>query len=1147
MALADEDVIDWWNALYRDVEPIEAKHQPKRGAIGVEHDHDDVVKAQSPPTPGGKRSVSGTNSGGNSTAAAAAAAAAAGANATIDDSASVVSGIGGPTAEQDSDDESDDGRIQSVDPQLRRPSTMMAGRFLKKVKLMKPDKKPYGPPPFEDPTARRYEVFMDSAHALSGLQFSLKLSNICTYHDRLVLVVYGSVPYAAADAAANASSAKRFGSTNNAVPASTTQQIASQSNSWQVICRTEAKTIQEKPSYSESFIGEVKIFFNTLGIPNLEDYRDIKIHVLRIDNESSNSSTKDGARSGGNTGTGQQSLLAKCVIAKRVFDFKPPIMIKMKVIQPPIMDIAVPQLKEPEVLLGIVKLTSYHLDDCRKWFQSSFRAAPYSEVLYSFGSNSGLTLSIEQLYASRYSTAVGLALVSLWQKERDGQYRAMREEVAEHMRRVDALTILSGVQAPVSPVLASSLGDNSGLSSMNATGSSLSVSPPNSTMGANTTAIAALEEQKKKIIESARLSLETMDEICQENNELLQLIIHEFHNASRGADVKCNVIGAEVGGAVLRRSTWKKYTVWQYCATNLNVHLLTSRVFSFQEVLDADSVGGNTRRLHCIPTITLGCPCAHELKFSDGGLRRIFSEITTIEQKICWLQAIQFPNLTLIEQLFHSHPKEAASLFNMKVPSSGMFYFQSFTPEEKALIFKRKHELTRRIDICASQAMGCAVTTIRTILLLATKLSGNYFDILARSLKIGFMVTFQSMLSTQGHEVGMIEDLEIAALWLSLVTVRLVVPVEEPTTSGGCESQNADAPMSTPSSSRHHKTSKLRSADGESVLVGFGEGVSCRRDATGRLIMDIEISQEEGDCVIFAKNYMSGFVARTIQTFSANRVVPYAFQFSPPIIQAENEPSVRVVAVVEMLGLAFTQGVNEMQTLANLSSSRDCLKQGEINFAALVRLRSFFQAYRAALTYQLDANREKMTVFIQTMNNNGTNTAPTRNTLAQLRKGSMRNSIYIGNNTGGIPKEMVDRKVEQFVTKVLQYNDRLLTQVEESIQHSMETPYEKHVDVLLRTSSLCRAMGGPVGILCKSGKDRTSMGVTLENTRSLVEDIGILNGKDCCDLMRLQGVRRMNVYANTGQSMFAFNQIQRRALPPCYRPPPNTFAGNVVT
>jgi hypothetical protein len=73
------------------------------------------------------------------------------------------------------------------------------------------------------------------------------------------------------------------------------------------------------------------------------------------------------------------------------------------------------------------------------------------------------------------------------------------------------------------------------------------------------------------------------------------------------------------------------------------------------------------------------------------------------------------------------------------------------------------------------------------------------------------------------------------------------------------------------------------------------------------------------------------------------------------------------------------------------------------------------------------------------------------------------------------------------------------------------------------------------------------MGVTLENTRGLVEDLGVLNGQEICQLMRAQGVRRMNVYANTGQSMFAFNQIQRRALPNCYRPPAGCHAGNVTS
>lgn len=159
-----------------------------------------------------------------------------------------------PSGPVDSDDESDheDGGhgSESRPGAERRFSSnsqhaAMSNRFLKKIKLMKPDKKPYGPPPFEDPTAKRYEIIADSSQALSGLQFSLKLSNICTYHDRLIVVVYGSVPHGSGphsgnpegnSSSATPSSAKK---TIGGVPSATMQQIASSSQSWQVICRTE--------------------------------------------------------------------------------------------------------------------------------------------------------------------------------------------------------------------------------------------------------------------------------------------------------------------------------------------------------------------------------------------------------------------------------------------------------------------------------------------------------------------------------------------------------------------------------------------------------------------------------------------------------------------------------------------------------------------------------------------------------------------------------------------------------------------------------------------------------------------------------------------------------------------------------------------
>ena len=107
------------------------------------------------------------------------------------------------------------------------------------------------------------------------------------------------------------------------------------------------------------------------------------------------------------------------------------------------------------------------------------------------------------------------------------------------------------------------------------------------------------------------------------------------------------------------------------------------------------------------------------------------------------------------------------------------------------------------------------------------------------------------------------------------------------------------------------------------------------------------------------------------------------------------------------------------------------------------------------------------------------------------------------------------------------------------------TASEKNVNVLLKASSAIRAVSGIVCTLCKSGKDRTSMGVTLEQGRLLCEEGGITDASECVQTFRKYGTRRMNVYANTGQSMYAFNSIQRLTLPTCYRPPMGTFTGKV--
>ena len=71
------------------------------------------------------------------------------------------------------------------------------------------------------------------------------------------------------------------------------------------------------------------------------------------------------------------------------------------------------------------------------------------------------------------------------------------------------------------------------------------------------------------------------------------------------------------------------------------------------------------------------------------------------------------------------------------------------------------------------------------------------------------------------------------------------------------------------------------------------------------------------------------------------------------------------------------------------------------------------------------------------------------------------------------------------------------------------------------------------------------MGVTLDQARCLAEEMNVPEGFEVCQLFRKHGVRRMNVFANTGQNKYAFNGIQSQLLPKCFRPPNGTNSGSV--
>jgi hypothetical protein len=82
-----------------------------------------------------------------------------------------------------------------------------------------------------------------------------------------------------------------------------------------------------------------------------------------------------------------------------------------------------------------------------------------------------------------------------------------------------------------------------------------------------------------------------------------------------------------------------------------------------------------------------------------------------------------------------------------------------------------------------------------------------------------------------------------------------------------------------------------------------------------------------------------------------------------------------------------------------------------------------------------------------------------------------------------------------------------------------------------------RSLNGARQVMCKSGKDRTAMAVTLEQSRIACALLDVGAARDLANIMREYGVRISIAEKNVGSRLYSFNMIQRMALPRDYRPP----------
>ncbi|RHX98896.1 hypothetical protein DYB25_010380 [Aphanomyces astaci] len=136
--------------------------------------------------------------------------------------------------------------------------------------------------------------------------------------------------------------------------------------------------------------------------------------------------------------------------------------------------------------------------------------------------------------------------------------------------------------------------------------------------------------------------------------------------------------------------------------------------------------------------------------------------------------------------------------------------------------------------------------------------------------------------------------------------------------------------------------------------------------------------------------------------------------------------------------------------------------------------------------------------------------------------------------------------------------DTDLDQLRAAVTH--ENGASKNTHILHLAARVVRALGGARVTCCKSGKDRTAMSVTWEQAAwasSLHQVLQTENDDDddkgdkdvlaLANLMREFGVRLDVAHKNVGHKRYSFNALQRKLLPPMYRPPVSTIQDMVTS
>ena len=519
--------------------------------------------------------------------------------------------------------------------------------------------------------------------------------------------------------------------------------------------------------------------------------------------------------------------------------------------------------------------------------------------------------------------------------------------------------------------------------------------------------------------------------------------------------------GSEYQSLTFRPSTFKKDPILQFVPINLHFHSTQMWTSGLESLGDA----GASRRVH--DQISFGAPAAHLLGFKGGvGLRQMLQGLSQ-----CKLEA----------------EKELAVL-----------------------------AIEERLDVVLPQALAALVTSF------ALKLRTCWADplFLPQLAHLGFLVHFESLLSTYKAEMGMLADADAAISLLSNFSFKLLpASAKYPLARNGmaglayiraqkvslvsCEmpsfitSPSASSISSFISSSSSSSSSSTSTSSSSSSTSTSSSSTSTSSSSTS------SSSSAETSFIHSPIRTPSSWPGTFSPTGRWRGKFVIGMALPQEIYEALPE-SLKRGGMVSVFPLLFTQGINEQQTLAIVSN--DTKLQEEINLENACKLIDFFELYKK--------HRAKLQPDVDPLS-------------------------LLDDNVSSAPDLPIRPDCQLSV---------LQKDLDTLVQLIRTSHREKNTQILPLAADWTRRVLAGRSTSCKSAKDRTSMSITWEQARILsrYHEMPESEIASVRNQLRSQGVRLENAFKNIGKKKYAFSNLQLRAIPEEYRAP-SSVAANATT